>query len=227
MAPLEVSESPEPVDVPVDENAPTVRIYPSVDVIPHNATSFRYEWSEEMGLVPPTLSIRVAQGEVVDRPLKRLAWEGSMRVALIELQNLKVDTDYVFTLQGFESAMGYVAAPIEQRFRVGSPDFVPPDAAKLRVEGTIEPGGTAPMRVEFPEAVAPASLGALTALAGGGPWAGAWRLEEGESVAVFEPSEPWPDGKPIHVSIGAGVVDLAGNEAVNVPSHMLSPKRAP
>jgi hypothetical protein len=219
-APAEVAEAP------AAAGGPTVRVYPGVRDIPANGLTFLLEWSEPMQLGPHASVVLDAHGEPVPGAIRRLAWDEPMRTAVVKPEGLVAGRLYTLKVAGFSSQEGVPAAEIEQAFVVRPEDHEAPSGKDLQVTGRPDPGSASTLSVAFPEPIQGQSLQSLTVLAKGEPIDGRWELADGDAVARFTPAAPWPEG-PVHVALGAGIVDLGGNELTDRPMGMLSPVPGP
>jgi hypothetical protein len=213
-------------DAPAPAGGPTVRVYPGVRDIPANGLTFLLEWSEPMQLGPHATVVLDAHGEPVPGAIRRLGWDEPMRTAVLKPEGLVVGRLYTLQVAGFTSQEGVPAAKIEQAFVLRPEDHEAPNGKDLHVTGRPDPGSTATLSVAFPEPLQGQSLQSLTVLAKGEPMQGRWELVDGDAVARFTPASAWPDG-PVHVALGAGIVDLGGNELRDRPMGMLSPVPGP
>lgn len=224
--------APEPAPPPpVEPVAPsatgvTAAVSPSVQDVPLNALRFRLVFPEPMALAPARATIRDATGTIVPGAIRELRWNEDVRVLRIEPTGLEAGRSYVLEVDGLAAADGRAAAPVRHPFVARPEDHTPPDGKRVRVEGRPVAGSEEALRVRFPEPMSFESLAAITVLVDGSPWEGRLSYEPGDTVARFEPVAPWPDAS-VHVALGAGLSDLAGNELVDRPIEKLVPAAPP
>jgi hypothetical protein len=216
----------DPGRVPVDDTPFTpderVALWPRVPALPVNGLRFELVCTEPMGLTSQRVRVFDELGDELPGSVRSLRWDRDLNLGLFEPKGLAAGRAYTLRVSGLATATGDEIP--EQRYRVvvGDPDELAPDGKLVRVSGDTAEASSGEVQVAFPEPITRGSLASLTVLQSGSRVPGQWTLGESQLVASFAPADPWSAG-PVHVSLAAGIVDLAGNELANRPEGFLVP----
>ena len=199
-------------------------ISPSGASVPENLLRIKLEFNRVRDLAPQAIqaSLLDEEGEVIDGAFLDLALpsaDGRHLTLLMHPGRVKTDV-------GPNRALGralkagrrvtlvvsspWSSIPSRRTWQVVEPDVVGPSASLWRAAAPIA-GGRAPLRVAL-DAPVDARGGDLIAVrnAKGGRIAGAARLEQGETVWVFTPTQPWTPGA-YDIVVHPSLEDPAGN----------------
>jgi len=193
-----------------------------MEQVPLNALEFQVRLKQPIVVTEHSFHLLDAQGQKVEGAVPEWTWDAAFRVATLRLVGVNAGERYWIIGEGLRFSEEEPSTAWSMPLMVVAADHQPPDGANIDVQGRPYAKSRNPITVGFSEAIRWQSLHAMNVLVDGRPVDGEWSLLKQQTQAWFTPTQPWSGGK-IHVSIAAGVSDLAGNELANKPMGMLTP----
>ena len=210
------------------------QVYPTVDLLPENQLKFYLHFSAPMsqGEAYEHIHLVHSSGKEVDLPFLELDeelwdWEGTRFTLFIDPGRIKREVTpheelgpvltrgEVYTLKiakdWLDAEANLLARPHAKTFRVGPPDFDPPDPNTWTIR-LPRVGTRKPLTVTFPEPLDHALLERVVWVADSDGKELPGRIEVGtrEELWTFTPGAPWRPGEHRLVALKT-LEDLAGN----------------